>query len=251
ATVTHTKENSQQESVLSGQNSESIQNISEAMIALYEKNPALSGGDLLTALLALNRDNDPVARSTAYMLTALRYENNGNASMALGLYRTVAANPATSSDSMVVSWHIHRLALDLDMKELLPESQYSEEKYWKKVANDIIRSRRDYYSKSAELMPTLSSISDSRSDDFTHIDPSMPHPFSNETHIPFTLAQECHIRLSIIDSKGMPLFDLYKGIKEKGKHSIKFDGSALPSGLYHCRLECNDKQWIIPLLIVH
>ena len=250
-TVTNSKEGSHQESLLSEQTSESVHTISEAMVALYEKNPTLSGGDLLTALLALNRDNAAVARSTAYMLTALRYENHGNAPMALGLYRTVAANPATSSDSMVVSWHIHRLALELDMKELLPEPQYSEEKYWQKVAKDIIRSRRGSYNNAVPTPSLLTGINNLVSDDFTHIDPSMPHPFNGETLIPFTLAHECHITLSIIDSKGMPLFDLYKGIKEKGKHSIKFDGSALPSGLYHCRLECNDKQWIIPLLIVH
>ena len=250
-TVTNSKEGSHQESLLSEQSSESVHTISEAMVALYEKNPTLSGGDLLTALLALNRDNAAVARSTAYMLTALRYENHGNAPMALGLYRTVAANPATSSDSMVVSWHIHRLALELDMKELLPEPQYSEEKYWQKVAKDIIRSRRGSYNNAMPTPSLLTGINNLVSDNFTHIDPSMPHPFSGETLIPFTLAHECHITLSIIDSKGMPLFDLYKGIKEKGKHSIKFDGSALPSGLYHCRLECNDKQWIIPLLIVH
>lgn len=82
----------------------------------------------------------------------------------------------------------HLDSMQKDTLAKFGEASYIDIRFLNEIPNDIIRSRRDYYSKSAELMPTLSSISDSRSDDFTHIDPSMPHPFSNETHIPFTLA---------------------------------------------------------------
>ncbi|MDA3886091.1 MAG: T9SS type A sorting domain-containing protein [Candidatus Delongbacteria bacterium] len=68
-----------------------------------------------------------------------------------------------------------------------------------------------------------------------------PNPFNPTTTIRFNLNDQCNINLSIFNSKGELIQTLFKGIKDKGNHSINFDASNLNSGVYFYNLTSDDK----------
>lgn len=80
-------------------------------------------------------------------------------------------------------------------------------------------------------------------DDFTQtpvIAPEVvnyPNPFNPATNIEFTLSAAANINLSIYNLLGQQVATLASGAFEAGLHSLTFDASALPSGLYLARLD--------------
>jgi hypothetical protein len=66
-----------------------------------------------------------------------------------------------------------------------------------------------------------------------------PNPFNPETTIEFSLNEAGLARLSVFDLTGREVAVLVNGNLSDGAHSVKFDGSALSSGIYFYRLEHN------------
>ncbi|MCB1060484.1 MAG: T9SS type A sorting domain-containing protein [Calditrichaeota bacterium] len=64
-----------------------------------------------------------------------------------------------------------------------------------------------------------------------------PNPFNPTTNISFNLSESAYISLSIYNLLGQEVANLASGQYEAGQHSLVFDASALPSGLYMARLE--------------
>lgn len=63
-----------------------------------------------------------------------------------------------------------------------------------------------------------------------------PNPFNSATTIHYALPMAGKIRLSIYDLLGRESATLYSGPQTAGSHEIRFDGSALSSGIYFVRL---------------
>ncbi len=63
-----------------------------------------------------------------------------------------------------------------------------------------------------------------------------PNPFNPTTTISYTLKERDHITLIVFDILGKEVTRLVDGIQTEGEHSINFDGSSLPSGIYIYRL---------------
>ncbi len=63
-----------------------------------------------------------------------------------------------------------------------------------------------------------------------------PNPFNPTTNIEFTLSEASFITLSIYNLLGQEVATLASGNFEAGLHSLVFDATALPSGLYMARL---------------
>ncbi|MBL0176846.1 MAG: VWA domain-containing protein [Ignavibacteria bacterium] len=66
---------------------------------------------------------------------------------------------------------------------------------------------------------------------------NLPNPFSSVTTIQFEVPTSQHVRLSIHDALGRQVAELVNDTREAGRHTVRFDAGALPSGTYLCRYE--------------
>jgi Tol biopolymer transport system component len=64
-----------------------------------------------------------------------------------------------------------------------------------------------------------------------------PNPFNTSTQIAFDLPKAGSVKLKIFDLLGRETRTLVDEVRTQGHHSILFDGSNLPSGIYLYRLE--------------
>ena len=73
---------------------------------------------------------------------------------------------------------------------------------------------------------------------------NFPNPFNPSTMIPFTLAGESYVELSIYDISGRLVRTLFHERRSAGEQRARWDGrdnkgNALPSGIYFARLEAD------------
>jgi len=59
-----------------------------------------------------------------------------------------------------------------------------------------------------------------------------PNPFNPVTTLPFEMSETGPANLVVHDLAGRQVATLFQGMAERGTHEVRFDGSALPSGLY-------------------
>ena len=67
-----------------------------------------------------------------------------------------------------------------------------------------------------------------------------PNPFNPTTTIDYYLSQDTSVTLEIYNISGQKVAVLKDGIIEPGYHSIVWNASGMPSGIYFCRLTTND-----------
>jgi hypothetical protein len=66
---------------------------------------------------------------------------------------------------------------------------------------------------------------------------SYPNPFSESTTITFDLPEPGLVRLCVFDIQGREIATLIAGPKTAGQHTVRFDASALPNGVYVASLQ--------------
>lgn len=64
-----------------------------------------------------------------------------------------------------------------------------------------------------------------------------PNPFNPLTTINYVLEENSRVILRVYDLLGREVQTLFSGVQNKGKHSVEFNASRLPSGIYFYRLE--------------
>ncbi|MFA7332182.1 MAG: T9SS type A sorting domain-containing protein [Candidatus Delongbacteria bacterium] len=69
------------------------------------------------------------------------------------------------------------------------------------------------------------------------LSPNHPNPFNPVTTIRYSLATDGPVRIRVFNGLGQQVALLQDGPQSAGAHELSFDGSALASGLYICRLE--------------
>ncbi|MEI6817433.1 MAG: T9SS type A sorting domain-containing protein [Bacteroidota bacterium] len=67
-----------------------------------------------------------------------------------------------------------------------------------------------------------------------------PNPANDHTTISFNLPQRGNIEMKIYDIKGKEMAMLYKGIKDAGLNTIRFNTGTLANGIYFCHLTSGD-----------
>jgi hypothetical protein len=63
-----------------------------------------------------------------------------------------------------------------------------------------------------------------------------PNPFNPSASVKYTVPEAGEVNLSVFNLLGQEVAELVSGYREAGIHSVTFDASALPSGLYLARL---------------
>ena len=66
--------------------------------------------------------------------------------------------------------------------------------------------------------------------------PNVPNPFNPVTRLSYTLQTETHVRLTIFDSMGRVVETLVNGVQPAGSHSLIWEATGQPSGVYFYRI---------------
>ena len=69
-----------------------------------------------------------------------------------------------------------------------------------------------------------------------------PNPFNRETIIAYNLPDVGHVHLEVLNVTGKSVQILVDEIQAAGNHSISFDASRLPGGMYYYRIIAGDTQ---------
>ncbi|MBK8981760.1 MAG: T9SS type A sorting domain-containing protein [Ignavibacteria bacterium] len=64
-----------------------------------------------------------------------------------------------------------------------------------------------------------------------------PNPFNPDTKISFDLARSSNVKLTVFNSVGQKVMNIFEGNRSAGSYIATFDGSSLSSGVYFYRLE--------------
>ncbi len=64
-----------------------------------------------------------------------------------------------------------------------------------------------------------------------------PNPFNPGTKISFDLARNSNVKLTVFNSVGQKVMNIFEGNRPAGSYIATFDGSSLSSGVYFYRLE--------------
>ncbi|HFE53172.1 MAG TPA: T9SS type A sorting domain-containing protein, partial [Bacteroidetes bacterium] len=66
--------------------------------------------------------------------------------------------------------------------------------------------------------------------------PAFPNPFNAAVRIRYRLPEPCRVELAIYDSTGRPVQTLVNRAESPGEHTVRWNATAFPSGVYLCRL---------------
>lgn len=67
-----------------------------------------------------------------------------------------------------------------------------------------------------------------------------PNPFQSTTSLKYTLHQPGHVNLAVYNLQGEMICRLVNEYQTTGEHSVMFDGSGLPAGIYYYRIIATD-----------
>lgn len=69
------------------------------------------------------------------------------------------------------------------------------------------------------------------------INQNFPNPFNAETMIPLELPERSEIKIELYNIQGQRVETVYRGIQNAGWPKIRYNASALASGIYFLRIE--------------
>ena len=77
-----------------------------------------------------------------------------------------------------------------------------------------------------------------------------PNPFNPATAISYQLPSVTYVTLKVYDVLGKEVATLVEGVQSAGSHMARFDGSAVRSGVYFCRLQAGSFNETKKLILV-
>ncbi|HPN37750.1 MAG TPA: aryl-sulfate sulfotransferase [Melioribacteraceae bacterium] len=66
---------------------------------------------------------------------------------------------------------------------------------------------------------------------------NFPNPFNPSTNIQYSLKEESNISIVVYNSLGQLISTLFEGVQSSGVHSLLFNASELPTGIYFCSMK--------------
>jgi len=82
------------------------------------------------------------------------------------------------------------------------------------------------------------------------LEQNYPNPFNPGTTIRYTLVQKTPVRLALFNALGQVVKTLVNAEELPGEHEVKFDGSALASGVYFYRLQAGTYEKTMKLVLL-
>jgi hypothetical protein len=82
------------------------------------------------------------------------------------------------------------------------------------------------------------------------LEQNYPNPFNPETTIRYSLPRGTHVALSLFNALGQRVAELVHRDESAGVHEIRFDASALASGVYVYRLRAGEFVGSRKLLVI-
>jgi hypothetical protein len=76
-----------------------------------------------------------------------------------------------------------------------------------------------------------------------------PNPFNPTTTISYTLKNSTHVTLTVYDRLGREVKVLVDDTKSEGTHTVDFNGSELPSGIYFYRIKTPEKTEVRKMIL--
>ena len=64
-----------------------------------------------------------------------------------------------------------------------------------------------------------------------------PNPFNPSTIVEYSIPENRNVKIEIFNALGEEITTLVNGFKQAGDYKVKFDASALSSGIYYYRIE--------------
>lgn len=107
----------------------------------------------------------------------------------------------------------------------------------------------EWFSESIEAMPVASVWSAGRQK--YPLLQNYPNPFNPGTTIGYRLPAAGSARLVIFDMLGRVIEILAEGRQTPGEHSVRWDATGVPAGVYFCRLEAGGVVRTMRLVLVH
>ena len=69
------------------------------------------------------------------------------------------------------------------------------------------------------------------------LEQNYPNPFNPQTTISFYLPRTSRVDLNVYNVSGQKVANLVNSVQSRGSHSVIFDASKLPSGIYYCEMQ--------------
>jgi hypothetical protein len=82
------------------------------------------------------------------------------------------------------------------------------------------------------------------------LEQNYPNPFNPTTVIEYALPEETFVSLKVFDVVGQELFTLVAERQTAGYHTVVFDASSLPSGVYLCRMNVASALFVRKMLLL-
>ena len=79
---------------------------------------------------------------------------------------------------------------------------------------------------------------------------SYPNPFNATTTLQYSLLQSSGVTIEIYNIVGQRVATIYEGFQDAGEHSIHWDSSAFPSGVYFARLEAGGQSQTVKMMLL-
>lgn len=89
-----------------------------------------------------------------------------------------------------------------------------------------------------------------KGNDFS-ISQNYPNPVENSTSLDFKIPRKGYVSIEIINDKGQVMEILVNKQLSTGSHSVKWDGSSYPSGLYVCRMRFEGSASTQKIMVLH
>ena len=77
-----------------------------------------------------------------------------------------------------------------------------------------------------------------------------PNPFNSSCHLEFALPVRSKVRLIVCDQRGRQISGLVDGEMEPGHHTVTWDATSLPAGIYLAQMEASNVRFIQKLVLI-